>query len=247
MNLANKIVFVTGGSQGIGLAIAEALLDEGSRVVICGRNAERLAQAKAANPQLHTIRCDITQESELLVALAEIEAEYGGLDILVNNAGVQFNYRHPKESKTTNIISRIEQEIELNFTSVVKLTQHALPLLMRSREGAIVNVGSGTGLVPKPDGIVYSATKAAIHSFTKGLRWQLEETNVKVFELFPPVVETAMTAGRPGEKMQSSVVAQQLISGMKRDQTEITVGKIKLLRLINRLSPALAETIMRRQ
>ncbi|MEZ4863467.1 MAG: SDR family NAD(P)-dependent oxidoreductase [Caldilineaceae bacterium] len=154
--------------------------------------------------------------------------------------------RIPFTGNENNITSQIEQEIEVNFTSVVRLTQHCLSLLLRRNTSAIVNVGSGTGLVPKPDGIVYSATKAAVHSFTKGLRWQLEGTGVNVFELFPPVVETAMTAGRAEQKVTPETVAQALITGMQRDQAEIYVGKIKLLQLINRLLPALAEKIMRR-
>ena len=243
MELKNKVVFITGGSSGIGLAIAKALAEMGNQVVICGRSQERLVAAKALVPTLHTIPCDVTHDEEQIAALAEIEQTYGRLDILINNAGLQYNYLLANEA---NITDRVTKEITLNVTALITLTHRALPLLQKSADAAIVNVGSGTGLMPKPDGLVYSATKAAVHSFTTGLRWQLAAQNIQVCELFPPVVDTAMTSARDEEKVSPDVVAQTLITGLQRNQAEIYVGKMKALPWLVRFAPGMAASIMQK-
>lgn len=243
MNLENKVVFITGGSSGIGLALAQLLVEMGNRVVICGRSQARLDAAQAAVPTLHTIRCDITQADEQRAALADIEKHFGRLDLLVNNAGIQHNYRLAEEGE---IADRVQAELMLNVGALVTLTHRALPLLQQSSEAAILNIGSGTGLMPKPDGLVYSATKAAAHSFTTGLRWQLQTQQIRVFELFPPVVETAMTAGRKGEMVAPAMVAQAAVAGMQANRAEIYLGKMKALPWLVRFMPSMAAAIMQR-
>lgn len=243
MELENKIIFITGGSSGIGLAIAKVMAELGNTVVVCGRNEARLAAAQTAVPDLHTIPCDITKDTDQIVALAEIEERYGRLDVLINNAGMQHNYLLPQE---TDIADRVAQEVMLNLTALITLTHRALPLLQESSTAVIVNVGSGTGLMPKLDGLVYSATKAAVHNFTIGLRWQLAAQNIQVFELFPPVVDTDMTAGRDEDKVSPGVVAQTLLAGMKQNRTEIYVGKMKALPWLVRFVPQVAAAIMQK-
>ncbi|MCB9006292.1 MAG: SDR family NAD(P)-dependent oxidoreductase [Ardenticatenaceae bacterium] len=243
MKLKNKVVFITGGSSGIGLAIAKMMADLGSTVVICGRSEKRLAAAKTAVPTLHTLSCDITNDADQAAALAEIEQRYGRLDILINNAGMQHNYLLPQES---DIAARVAQEVTLNVTALITLTHRALPLLQKSSAAAIVNVGSGTGLMPKPDGLVYSATKAAVHNFTIGLRWQLATQNIHVVELFPPVVDTAMTAGRNEDKVSPDAVAQALLTGLQQNRKEIFIGKMKALPWLVRFAPGIAASIMQK-
>ncbi len=109
-----------------------------------------------------------------------------------------------------------------------------------------MNVGSGTGLLPKPDGLVYSATKAAVHNFTIGLRWELAEAGVRVVELVPPVVDTAMTAGRNDAMTTPEHVAIALIHGLDRHRSEIHVGKMKAWPWLVRLLPGVAASIARR-
>ena len=244
MKTQGNVIFITGGSTGIGLSIAKAFLHSQNTVIICSRDEQKLAQARKAYPDLHTLKCDITNDGDIKQAFQKITSEHEGLNILINNAGIQYNYNLYDADASPE---RIQQEIDTNFSSLVKLTTLFLPNLMNQPESAIVNVSSGTGIVPKPNGAVYSATKAAVHSFSSALRWQLANSSVKVFELFPPVVDTEMTKGRSGDKVSPEFVANELIQGMKKDKYEILVGKIKLLFLIQRISPTLAAKIIQKQ
>jgi uncharacterized oxidoreductase len=137
----------------------------------------------------------------------------------------------------------------VNFTGLVKLTTYCLPALKKAPEAAIVNISSGLAIVPKASAPIYCATKAAVHSFSKALRYQCEDTcpSVRVFEVLPPMVETAMTSGRgrPRDKITPEQVVAETLSGMRRDRHEINVGKTRLLYWVNRLVPQVAEKILR--
>jgi short-subunit dehydrogenase involved in D-alanine esterification of teichoic acids len=235
------VVLVTGGTSGIGSAIAHAMAERGHTVIVCGRDEQRLADVRDAVPGVHAIRCDVTDESEVEALLADVNERFGRLDVLVNNAGMQQNYHWSEES---SVRSRVEREVALNLTSLITVTHAALPLLGRSPHPTIVNVGSGTGLLPKPDGLVYSATKAAVHNFTIGLRWEL--AGVRVVELVPPVVATAMTAGRDEAMATPDLVASALLRGLDGRRSEIRVGKMKAWPWLVRLLPSVATSIARR-
>jgi len=141
----------------------------------------------------------------------------------------------------------VDAELAVNLAAVARATALFLPLLRRAGEAAVVNVSSGLGLVPKRSAPVYCASKAGVHHLTRALRGQLEDAglDVKVFELLPPLVDTAMTAGRGTGKLQPDDVAGALLRGMERDLLEIPVGKVRLLRWIDRLAPRLAERVLR--
>jgi short-subunit dehydrogenase involved in D-alanine esterification of teichoic acids len=244
MKTQGNLIFITGGSAGIGLSIAKAFLHLQNTVIICGKDEQRLAQARKVSPDLHTLKCDITNNDDSKRAFEEITSEHAGLNVLINNAGIQYNYNLYDADATSE---RIQQEIDTNFSSLAKLTSLFLPALLKQPEAAIVNVSSATGIVPKQNAAVYSATKAAVHSFSSVLRRQLANSSVKVFELFPPVVDTEMTKGRAGSKMSPESVAGELIRSMKQNKYEIPVGRVGSLFLINRISPMLAAKIMQRQ
>lgn len=241
MKTQDNVIFITGGSAGIGLSIAKAFLHLQNTVIICGRDELRLAQARKAYPDLHTLKCDITDSDDSKRAFEKITSEHEGLNILINNAGIQYNYNMYDADVTPE---RIQKEIDTNFSSLVKLTSLFLPALMKQPEAAVVNVSSATGIVPKDNAAVYSGTKAAVHSFSSVLRRQLANSSVRVFELFPPVVDTEMTRGRGGNKLSPEFVASQLIHSMKQDKYEISVGRVRWLFLIHRVSPALAAKML---
>ncbi len=244
MKTHDNVIFITGGSTGIGLSIAKTFLHSQNTVIVCGRDEKKLARARQAHPDLHTLQCDVTDDGDNKRAFQKITSEHKGLNILINNAGIQYNYNLYDADVSPE---KIQQEIDTNFSSLVKLTTMFLPTLMKQPEAAIVNVSSATGIVPKQNGAVYSATKAAVHSFSSVLRRQLAKSSVKVFELFPPVVDTEMTKGRGGDKVSPESVASQLIRSMKDDQYEIPVGRVRWLFLIHRISPALAAKIIQKQ
>jgi short-subunit dehydrogenase involved in D-alanine esterification of teichoic acids len=243
MKTTGNTVFISGGGSGIGLALAESLLDLGNRVMICGRDSDKLTRAKERHPDLDTLQCDISRDEDLRRAVAATEEAFGGLTLLVNNAGVQFNYRFADDDQA---LAKVEQEVAINFLGHVKLTRLMLPLLLRQEEAALVNVTSVLGLVAKESAPIYGATKAALRQFTQVLRYQLEGGPLWVFEVVPPLVDTAMTAGRGRGKMPPEAAARGIIEGLRRDVSEIRLGKAKLLFVANRLAPGLVARIVRR-
>jgi short-subunit dehydrogenase involved in D-alanine esterification of teichoic acids len=159
---------------------------------------------------------------------------------LVNNAGIQVN--KPLAQATAE---EIEYELNINFLAPVLLARGYLPHLMSKPSAAIINVTSGLALVPKEVAAIYCASKAALHSFSKALRWQLDKSSVRVFEVMPPLVETAMTAGRGKGKISAEQLAEEFWRGFVADRYEMQIGKTKLLSAINRLAPSVADKIMR--
>ncbi len=248
MKLEGHRVLITGGSAGIGLALARDFLAAGCRVAICGRDGGRLAQAESALPGLITLQGDVADDEDIARLAAGAEERLDGLSVLVNNAGIQYQTVFP-EAPAEMAIARVEREIAVNLTGLVKLTTLCLPALRQSDEGAIVNVSSGLAIVPKASAPIYCATKAAVHSFSKGLRYQLEDRcpSVRLFEVLPPMVETGMTAGRgkAADKLPPERVAADTLAGMRADRYEIRVGKVQLLYWVNRILPRVAEKILR--
>lgn len=244
MKTTNNTIFITGGSTGIGLACAKAFLKLNNTVIICGRNEAQLALAQKACPGIHVIRCDITRTEEITGAFENIKENFKGLNILINNAAIQYNYDFYEDNEA---LQKIDEEINVNFRAVAKITKLFLPLLIKQEEAAIVNISSPLGITPKGSAPIYSATKAAVHIFSKALRYQLETTPVKVFTIFPPLVDTAMTKGR-GEKIKISAdeMAKEIIKGMARNRYEMPVKKARILLFIHRLIPSLAYKIMKK-
>jgi uncharacterized oxidoreductase len=237
MQYTQLTVLITGGATGIGFALAQKFHSAGNRVILVGRSEAALAQAQSALPGFEIYAADIS----LAEARERLVAQFPDVSVLVNNAGVQVNTRIEDASP-----QEIERELNINFLAPVLLTRAFLPLLMQQPTAAIVNVTSGLALVPKEVAAIYCASKAALHSFSKVLRWQLEPSNVRVFEVLPPLVDTAMTAGRGKGKISAAQLADEFWQGFKADRYEMLIGKAKLLALINRIAPAVAEKIMRR-
>jgi len=242
MKLSGHTVLVTGGSSGIGLALSLRFLAEGNRVLIIGRDARKLEAVRRSHPAIGIFSTDLSTEAGLEALLSFVKQEYPQLNILVNNAGVQYNYLFMEEP---DALSRIDQEISTNLVAPVKLTSLLLPLLTGNPNGAIVNVSSGLFLAPKKTASVYCATKAALHSFSKSLRYQLEGSGTKVFELVPALVDTPMTEGRSGSMISSTQLCEEFFRDFSRDVYESYIGKTSLLRWLSRLSPGLADRIMK--
>ena len=180
MNIAASSVLVTGGASGIGLALARRFHAAGATVAICGRRADRLAQTAAELPGLITRVCDLSRPEERR-ALAEWAVRgVPALNVLVNNAGVQ---RYPRLAEGEGDWAATAEEIAINFAAPVHLASLLAPHLARQTDPAIVNVTSGLAFAPSRPRAIYSATKAAMHSFTLSLRHQLAATRSRVIEL----------------------------------------------------------------
>jgi uncharacterized oxidoreductase len=163
---------------------------------------------------------------------------------LINNAGLQQLLDFREGGVTAEAI---EREIATNLTAPIELTRLLLPALRERPEAMILNITSGLAVVPKASAPIYCATKAALRSFSKSLRWQLEGTSVRVVEALPPLVDTAMTTGRGTNKLTATECARLILRGVSRGHREIPVGQTRLLMALSRLSPALAEGVMRRR
>ncbi|HET9184258.1 MAG TPA: SDR family NAD(P)-dependent oxidoreductase [Candidatus Angelobacter sp.] len=195
MRLDQNTVLVTGGGSGIGLALAERFLRAGSNVIICGRRAHKLEEARAQLPTLHTRVCDLADPSARVTFVEWVTSEFLGLNVLVNNAGIQrrdFNVAHPQSEPW----QRTHEELAINLEAPIHLAELFIPHLQRQSEPAIINVTSGLAFVPIAAMPLYCATKAALRSFTLSLRRQLAPAGIKVIEIIPPAVNTDL--GGPG-------------------------------------------------
>lgn len=230
-------VLITGGAKGIGRAFAAKFHSAGNDVTIVGRDHDALKAAQAELPGVETIRADITTRE----GIDAVAAGAPDTSVLVNNAGVQFTRKFSDLSP-----EEIECEVSTNLLAPLHLAHRLLPKLLEHDEAAIVNVTSILAIVPKQSAPVYCATKAALRSFSRSLRWQLEGTAVRVVEILPPVVDTAMTAGRGSGKISPNAVADEMWKGYLANEAEIFVGKARMAAFIARLAPRLAERLIRR-
>lgn len=242
MQITTNTILITGGSSGIGLALAKRFLSLNNTVIITGRDEKKLTQLKNEIPNLITFAGDLTNEASFNALVLFIKEHYPTLNVLINNAAVQYNYHFLDEK---DALQKIENEIAINLSVPIKLTTSLLPLLLQNKNGAVINVSSGLFIAPKKSASVYCATKSAIHSFTKTLRYQLESTDIKVFELIPALVDTPMTAGRGKSKITAEQLVDEFIKDLKNNRYESYIGKTKLLKFINRISPKLADKIMK--
>jgi uncharacterized oxidoreductase len=242
MKLTGNTILITGGSSGIGLALAKTFYQLGNKVIIVARDIDKLNIIKKQFPEIDIFQCDLTKQTDIDGLTVFVENNHPNLNMLFNNAAIQYNYDFLTEQ---NIVNKIDYEVSGNLTSTIKLCGLLLPVLLKNENAAIVNVSSGLAIAPKKSAPVYCATKAAIHNFTKAFRYQMEATNIKVFEIVPPIVETPMTEGRGKNKITAEQLVDEFINDFKNDRVESYIGKSKLLKLISRISPKLADRILK--
>jgi uncharacterized oxidoreductase len=240
MNVNGNTVLITGGATGIGLSLAGAFLQAGNAVIICGRRESKLRAAASKFPGLVTRLCDVANPSDREALYNWIRTEHKDLNVLVNNAGIQ---RAVDLTLGTGDLAEGLEEIETNLVAPINLCAIFTPLLLKRSQAAILNVSSGLGFVPIATMPVYCSTKAAVHSFTVSLRFQLRNTTVKVFEIIPPAVDTELGKGSvyQGEQDYKGIppaeVSKAIIKAMAADIYEIIVGEAKELVEASRKNP----------
>ncbi|WP_057940344.1 SDR family oxidoreductase [Algoriphagus resistens] len=227
MQTTGNTIFITGGSAGIGLAIAKRFSEAGNKVIINGRDQERLQHALNELDNAVAIQGDLSLESERARIARELTEKYPAVNIIVNNAGAAF--MNLLNDPTNNAADKAYQEINTNYISVIHFTSLLLPHLLEQKDAAIVNVTSiavfrGNQYLP-----TYSASKAALHSYTQGLRDTFEgNKNLKVYELYPPLVNTEFSAEIGGANgIPPAEVADELFIALGKDQVEVPVGDTK--------------------
>lgn len=240
MKTTGNTVLITGGATGIGFSLAEEFVKAGNEVIICGRREDKLNEAKEKLPQIHTKVCDLSKEQERKSLFEWAISNFKNINMLVNNAGIQ---RMIDFKKGTAELFSGEDEIEINLKAYVHLSAYFIPEFMKQKESAIINISSGLGFIPLTIVPIYSATKAAIHSFTISLRHQLKNTPIKVFEIIPPTVDTQLDKGARDKRGQQDrgispdEVAKAAMSGIEKDEYEIAVGRAVNLRAGARNNP----------
>ena len=187
MKISGNTILITGGGTGIGRALAEALQAEGNEIVIAGRRQSVLDEALKANPKMKAMVLDIEDPKSIAEFAAKIAEEVPKLNVVIHNAGVM----RPESVKATDA-KLVEQTIGINLLGPIRLTAALLPLLEKQESATIMTVSSGLAFVPLAMTPTYCATKAAIHSYTQSLRYQLKDTKIEVLELVPPYVQTEL-------------------------------------------------------
>ena len=236
MKLTGRTILITGGSAGIGLAFALKFLELGNEVVVTGRRRAVLDQVKAKHPKLHTIQNDVADPAQITALAARVKANFPKLDVLMNNAGIML-YKNLKAPETD--LYGLMREMNINVGGIIGVTSAFIDILTANK-GTVINVSSGLAFVPLPAAPIYSATKAAIHSYTQSLRFQLEETGVEVIELMPPAVKTDMTtelAEGGGSVISTDELVKQSFALLKTGTVEIRPGQSKQLAFLRRLAP----------
>lgn len=232
MKLTGNTILITGGTSGIGLALAKHLNILNNKIIICGRREDRLTEIKRQNEGIVTKVCDVTDAQHRVDLTEWVFQNYPDVNILINNAGVQL---HADLTKSGNLAD-VRKETETNFVAPVHFIQLFAGYLSKKENAAIVNISSGLAFVPLAVAAIYSATKAAIHSLTLSLRHQLKDTNIKVFEIAPPMVDTELGHDHREDKtgshggMDVDEFVSHAIDALQHDEYEAAIGQAAHIR-----------------
>lgn len=242
MKITGNTVLITGGGSGIGLALARRLILNDNTVIVCGRDRAKLDAARSDLPTLITLQCDVADADSRRALVAELAERFPGLNVLVNNAGLL----HVSDLTGPTLVQELEAEVATNLVGPVALANLLLPALQRQPAAAIVNITTGYVFLPSAQVASYSATKAALHVMTRALRFQLRSTSIRVVEVMPPAVDTAMASHYAGRKASPASIADRILKGLVRNEDEIVIGISRLGRLLSRAAPRTGFHLMNR-
>lgn len=233
MRPTGNTILITGGTSGIGRALAEVLHQRGNKVIIAGRRQDMLDEITAAHPGMYGMQLDIEHEHSIDAFAAHIREQFPELNVLINNAGIS---RREDLTAGNTDISVSRSIITTNIVGVLAMTAALLPTLRQQRTATIITTSSGLGFVPFAPFPTYSATKAFLHSWVQSLRFQLRETSVEVLELIPPYVQTALAGPHgptdPNAMPLADYAAEvmQFFDHPEPPDREILVERVKTLR-----------------
>ena len=230
MNLTGNTILITGGGSGIGRALAVELQKLGNQVIVAGRRKRALEETTAANPGMRSVQLDIESATAIRSFAAQVAADFPSLNVLINNAGIM---RPEKLLAQQPGLADAEAIVTTNLLGPIRLTAALLPHFEKQPHATIVNVSSGLAFMPLALTPTYCATKAAIHSYTQSLRYQLRGTHIEVLELVPPYVATYMMSGASDPRaMPLDKFIAEVMGILKTEPTppEICVENVKGLR-----------------
>ena len=232
MQITGNTILITGGTSGIGRALAEALHNQGNQLIIAGRRQSLLDEITAAHPAMQSAALDVQNLDSLPAFAAQIATQFPSLNVLINNAGIQKSEDLNDPSADFSIV---EETIATNLLAPLRLTAALLPHFKKQPRATVMTVSSGLAFVPKASTPAYSATKAAIHAWTQSLRYQLRDTKVEVLELIPPYVQTELQGQRQAADPNAMPLADYIAEVMqilrtRPDAKEILVQRVFPLR-----------------
>lgn len=232
MKMSGNTILVTGGGSGIGRALAEKFHMLGNKLIIAGRNAERLERVAAAHAGMASLPLDISDGSAVSAFAARLTMDFPAINIVINNAGIM---KSERMISAPDNLADAEAMVTTNLLGPIRLSSALLPHLLDQPDSAIINISSGLAFVPLASAPTYSATKAAIHSWSAAIRKQLEGSAVQIIEVAPPYVQTELL----GTEQASDPAAMPLmefidevieILRVNPDAEEIIVDRCKPLR-----------------
>ncbi|HGL6264313.1 TPA: SDR family oxidoreductase [Staphylococcus aureus] len=228
--LTDKVAVVTGAGSGIGEAIATLLHEEGAKVVLAGRNKEKLQNVanQLSQDSVKVVPTDVTNKEEVDELIKIAQQTFGGLDIVINSAGQMLS------SKITDYqVDEWDSMIDVNIKGTLYTAQAALPTMLKQSSGHLINIASISGFEVTKSSTIYSATKAAVHTITQGLEKELAKTGVKVTSISPGMVDTAITAAynpTDRKKLEPQDIAEAVLYALTQPKhvnvNEITVRPV---------------------
>ncbi len=219
MELTDNTILITGGSSGIGMALAERFIALGNDVIVTGRREQALQTFKRDHPGAHIKISDAGSAADRVELAAWVTQQFPKLNVLINNAGIQRKINLQRAEPWADT----QQEIEINLCAPIHLSSLLIPHLETRPSARIMNVSSGLAFVPLAHMPVYCATKAALHSFTLALREQLSFTTVAVTEIIPPAVKTNLGGAYDfGEELSDYV--DSVFEQLQTEASELTFG-----------------------
>lgn len=223
MKFKNKKILVTGGSSGIGKCLVQEFIARGAtHIAMMGRTLAPMQQLAGIYPDIEWIilQGDLGKLKDIEIAIAKIQATWSSLDILINNAGV-VSASALDEQSDDDIIN----QININVTGLILMTKKALPLLKKSKEGAIINLSSGLGYIARPFYSVYAVSKAAVRQFSDALRRELITSNLHVMTIYPTATDTPMMDSISRDGMDNpQKVAKKSIEALESGQINVIFG-----------------------
>ena len=234
MKSTGHTILITGGGSGIGRALAESFHALGNRVIIAGRRQAALDETTRANPGIVSLMLDLEDAQAIRHFATRLTAEHPTLNVVIHNAGIM---------KLENILdaqdTTAESTIATNLLGPIRLTSALLPHLLKQKNATIMTVTSGLAFVPLASFPTYCATKAALHSYTESLRYQLRNTSIEVLELAPPYVQTELTGAHHAKDPHAMPLKDFIAESMQLltqspNAGEILVERVKLLRFAQR-------------
>jgi uncharacterized oxidoreductase len=227
MKLSGNTIFITGGGSGIGRGLAEAFHKAGNKVIISGRRRANLDAVVAANLGMKAIELDITDPVSIDAASARLIAEHSDLNVLINNAGIML-----RDGVAGRVDDRLVSDIvATNLLGPVRMTSALIEHLKGKDDAVVAYMGSILGFVPMAVTAVYSATKAALHSFALSQRFLLKDAGVRVLEIAPPWVRTDLMDSREAEQaMPLDEFIAETMADLATGADEILVDRAKAFR-----------------